>query len=493
MATLLNNTLPKTNVMFTCSAYNRMLHAWTMIRDCLEGSKAIKLQGDKYLPRPNSCDKSTEGNARYEQYKQRAVFYNATARTLNGLVGQVFAKPTILNLDKDRYRYLIANADGSGVSLLQLLKQAERYTMAYGRAGLLVDYTSTTGATVSEAAEGTSRAIIRLYQALNIINWRLDDLGKPYLIVLKESIEIDLNDSFGTKEVIQYRVLALEFAGTDEQRAVVGLFQANGDPDVRGWSILYDAKGEELKELPFFFIGSENNDPLPDTPPMYDLAELNIAHYINSADHEEACHMVSQPTPVATGISENWATKFLNGSVKLGSRSVVPLPVNATITLLQAQETTMASEGMEAKEKQMVALGAKLVERRTVEATATEINADEAASMSILSSCTSNVEAAMNAALDLVAKLEGFPPTPNALVMNKDFDITRMSAGDRAQLLSEFSAGLVSFTETRRLMRAGGFSLDDNDETVQAQIKANPPLAITVELEKTKKTGNEPA
>lgn len=493
MAALTNNQLPKTNVMFTCTAYNRKLHAWTMIRDCLEGSKSVKAQAEKYLPRPNSCDKSEEGNIRYNQYLQRAVFYNATARTLNGLVGQVFAKPTILNLDPVKYRHLIANADGSGVSLLQLVKQAERLTVAYGRAGLLVDYTSTTGASVTEAAEGVSRAVIRLYPALNIINWRLDDLGKPYMIVLKETIETDLNDSFGTKEVIQYRVLTLEFAGTAEQRAVVGLYQADGSQDVTGWTVLSDADGKELKELPFFFIGSENNDPHPDDPPMYDLAELNVAHYINSADHEEACHMVSQPTPVATGISENWATKFLNGSVRLGSRTVVPLPVNASITLLQAQETTMASEGMEAKEKQMVALGAKLVERRTVEATATEINADEAASMSILSSCTANVEAAVNAALTLVAKLEGHTPVNDALVMNKDFDITRMSAGDRAQLLSEFSAGLVSFEEARKLMRAGGFSLSVDDTATQVAIAKNPPLTAKIQLDKNEKTGNQPA
>jgi hypothetical protein len=55
--------------------------------------------------------------------------------------------------------------------------------------------------------------------------------------------------------------------------------------------------GEAWNYIPFTFVGSVNNDETPDLPPLYDLAVLNVAHYRNSADYEESCYMVGQPTP----------------------------------------------------------------------------------------------------------------------------------------------------------------------------------------------------
>jgi hypothetical protein len=139
------------------------------------------------------------------------------------------------------------------------------------------------------------------------------------------------------------------------------------------------------------FIGSENNDANPDNPNMYDLASLNIAHYRNSADYEEACYIVGQPTPVLTGLTEQWYKDILGGCVNFGSRGGIPLPVGASADLLQASENTMIKEAMEIKERQMVALGAKLVEQKQVQRTAFETKVEATSEGSILSSSAKNV------------------------------------------------------------------------------------------------------
>ncbi|MGC1329211.1 MAG: hypothetical protein WA878_03355, partial [Pseudomonas sp.] len=85
-----------TDVTFTRPEYDAAQYRWRLVRDVCKGSEIVKHHGDVYLPRPNPHDKSEENRARYESYKKRAVFYNATGRTKNSLVGAVFRSwPTL--------------------------------------------------------------------------------------------------------------------------------------------------------------------------------------------------------------------------------------------------------------------------------------------------------------------------------------------------------------------------------------------------------------
>ncbi|MBL1368232.1 DUF4055 domain-containing protein, partial [Acinetobacter baumannii] len=109
-----------------------------------------------------------------------------------------------------------------------------------------------------------------------------------------------------------------------------------------------------MDEIPFMFVGSHNNDPEIDNPPMYDLAELNIAHYRNSADYEEAVYMMGQPTYWFSGLTKEWIKEVLGGKIQLGSVGGVLLPANSSAGLLQPTPNTMAKEAMDQKENQMV-------------------------------------------------------------------------------------------------------------------------------------------
>jgi len=79
------------------SEYAKSLSKWTLIRDCDEGSKAIKsrargsaensldgLAGTAYLPAPNASDTSNDNRERYYAYRERANFVNFTGHTKEG-------------------------------------------------------------------------------------------------------------------------------------------------------------------------------------------------------------------------------------------------------------------------------------------------------------------------------------------------------------------------------------------------------------------------
>ncbi|WBF76811.1 hypothetical protein PSV3_00109 [Septimatrevirus PSV32] len=179
-------------------------------------------------------------------------------------------------------------------------------------------------------------------------------------------------------------------------------------------------------------------------------------------DYEESCYIVGQPTPVLIGLTEEWVTNVLKGSVNFGSRGGIPLPAGADAKLLQASENTMLKEAMDTKERQMVALGAKLVEQKEVQRTATEAELEAASEGSTLSSATKNVSAAFEWALKWAARWVGQADSGVKFELNTDFDIARMTPDERRSLVEEWQKGAITFEEMRTGLRKAGVATEDD-------------------------------
>jgi hypothetical protein len=421
-----------------------------MIRDCIAGQKKVKDQGDLYLPRPNSADDSAENEARFAAYLQRAVFYNVTGRTLAGLTGEIYKREPVIEVPEN-LKPIVENADGAGINLIQLSKKSSAHVLAYGRSGIFVDYPNTEGVVSrAEIEQGDIRPTISSYAPYDIINWRTTTRGAKEilsLVVLKEK-HISCDDGFEYKVGDSYKVLRL---GTIED-AMNGT-EAQGVYNVEIWRV----RGN-MTEM------DEVNDAEIDKPPLYDMAVLNIAHYRNSADYEESSFMVGQPTPYFSGLTENWVKNVLKGQVQMGSRAAVPLPENGTAGLLQPNPNIMPKEAMDHKEKQMVALGAKLVEEREIRQTATEAMINNASETSILTSSAKNVSEAYTRALITCQQFVGTSSEEVKFELNTEFEISSMGYQDRLQLMQEWQAGLLAFPEARGALKKVGVATLENDE-----------------------------
>lgn len=480
------------NVAFTRPEYNDLLPRWKIIRDCIAGAQSIKKAGDVYLPRPNAADTSPENQARYEQYKQRAVFYGVTGNTLKGLTGQVMAEDPALELPK-LLEMMKDDVDGAGTSFVQQATKTLNLVVPHGRAGLMVDYpTVERAATMKDLMEGKVRPMITLVEPWDIINWRTVSIGgtvRLALVVLSEQYVSD-DDGFEQEWAPQWRVMRLDEDGlyvleewiVDPQNK--DEFILKPLKDRAGEEAQYfptDSAGKRLNYIPFQFIGAVNNDVTPDLPPLYDLAELNVAHYRNSADYEEACYICGQPTPYFAGLTEDWVKNILKGTIQLGSRAAVLLPENATAGLLQAEQNSMPKEAMEAKERQMVALGAKLVEQKTVQRTATEAgleNASETCTLAMISNNVSDAyEKALRYALGFVDVKAMEQDKIVTVELNTSFAASKMDPQARAQLVAEWQAGLLTDEEARlNLVRAGVASeeFEDWQQKREEQVLTRP-------------------
>src|SRR5690349_5939680 len=69
--------------------YEDLEDRWERCRDAASGSDAVKESGLKYLP---ALDSHQRDVSKYDEYRMRALFYNATGRTIAGLSGAIFQK-----------------------------------------------------------------------------------------------------------------------------------------------------------------------------------------------------------------------------------------------------------------------------------------------------------------------------------------------------------------------------------------------------------------
>jgi hypothetical protein len=486
------------NIAFQRPELGVLLLSYTLIKDCLAGELYVKketqvMQGtsslqtsqtgfsyipNPYLPMPNPWDSSQANQDRYRQYLTRAVFYNVTARTLGGMIGQIFLRPPQEKIPS-QLQVVSDDCTGEGVDSEQFAKSVANYAMAYGRAGIHIDYPSVdTPATLKDVQNGYIRPVFRLYQPWEIINWRTYKKGARRilsLVVIRETYHA-YDDGFEVKLDYQWRVLRLVPNNIDaenptmEYQVEIWQMDGNGGYVLDWWTTPKGADGQPFDEIPFQFVGSINNDSNPDNPPLYDMASLNMAHFRNSADYEEACYLAGQPTPWVSGVTQDWIDVVLKGTIQLGSRGAIPLPANGAAGLLQANANSMPKEAMDAKERQMVALGAKLIQQATVQRTATETDIENSSESSTLSAVAKNVAAAMKACYVWAGRYMGVDTSTIEYSLNTEFDLTYMDPQELQQLVLSWQAGALTFGEMRDNLRRAGRAFELDDTVALAQI-----------------------
>jgi hypothetical protein len=367
---------------------------WRLLRDFIAGERRVKDAGTLYLPRPQSMS-----DAEYTSYTLRSVLYEATGKTAEGMVGAIFRREPSIKLPA-ALEYLREDADGGATPLAQVAKVLAAEVCAMGRAGLLVDYPQVPAvATRRDEIAARARAQLLVYEAEAVINWRYERIGAAYqlsMLVLKDD---DYEpDGFGLTVVERRRVFRL-----DQGLLTVEVFERRRQNEEwlsTGVTTPRLPGGQPLGEIPFQFVGAEDLLATVDRSPVLPVARLNAAHYRNSADYEDALFMLGQPTPWISGLSPEFVDKY-QGQLRIGSRSAWLLPPSATAGMLESQTNLGAlKDAMEAKERQMAAVGARLFQAKdgNPEAEGT-VRVRAASEANTLQSIASNVSRAVSEAL----------------------------------------------------------------------------------------------
>lgn len=449
--------------------YKDNVKSWELVGDCVAGEATIKRKTTTYLPKPNPTDKSDENTARYNAYLQRASFENVTSRTKSTLLGAAFRKepapelPTLIE-------YIIEASTIDKLPLLNFLKKSVGEVLEKGRFGILVEYPpADSNLTKQQVVDLGLRAYLSPYEAEDIINWRMTD-GKLTLVVLKELNSTD-DDGFTETTEIQHRVLSLVDGIYSQQ------LYGQDDKPIGDTITPVNADGKTWDVIPFAFMGAENNDADVDNAPLYDMAIVNIAHFRNSADYEESLFLVGQPTPIISGLTQSWVDDNMKDGLHIGSRAVILLPKDGKAELMQAEPNSMPLEGMEHKEKQMVALGARLIQPSGGVETAYAAKVKYSADSSVLAGVVDNVEDGIRRSLGWVAEYMGASPEEIKIELNKVFFEEGIDPQVLTGLVPLIDRRAISIPVAREHLRKTGLIAEGKtDEEIDAEIEAASPI-----------------
>lgn len=443
------------------SSVNKEYHAacekWDLVRRIVDNNAT------KYI---RCVDKNDP--VRSKQYRDDAILTNFTRLTKIGLTGLVFRKPSTIKLAPG-LEYLLADATGYEFGLEQLAQQIIGEVLTTGRYGVLVDYPP-------DGQESFAR--LRPYTAENIINWQYKEFGSEYkltLLVLKEDICVDTDDPFVPLETVQYRVLRLSDDGIYYQQLY------NAEEELVFSVTPTDYNGSPLSEIPFKFIGSENNDACIDSIPLYDLAVVNLGHYRNSADLEETSFICGQVVPyLNTGDTDQASFEQANpGGILIGSRKAIVGGTGGDFKFVQALPNVLPRELMKDKQEQAAAIGARLIApaggRETAEAARIRYGAQNSA----LYVVTKNVSLALEELLEIVSYFMLEVPVTSTFYLNDQFYEDSADANVIAQEILLMDRGALTVAEMRQKLKDVGELADDAEVDLDPNTIVNPLTGIS--------------
>ena len=259
-----------TNVNDPSTAWINMEPHWLLIEVLLQGTYGIRKKHRTYLPQePRELDEA------YDNRLLRSVLSPYYVRLERMLAGMLTRKPVRLTDVSDQVIEHLFNVDLQGNDLNVWTYETARKCIRYGHVGVLVD---------APAAGENGRPYWVTYTPRDILGWRTEIKdGEQKLVQLRLMEKIVVADGdYGEQHVEQIRVLT---PGTFE------IHRKGEDGDFR----VVEEGTTSLSEIPFAVAYSNRANILESTPPLADIAELNLQHYQTQSDLSNQLHISAVP------------------------------------------------------------------------------------------------------------------------------------------------------------------------------------------------------
>jgi len=372
---------------------------WLTLRDMYDGERRVKEQTIRYLPKLDGQDSSE-----YTLYLSNAVFFNATKRTVQGLLGSVFRKdpvfnelpPTLTNFPISKYEeYLPA-----------YLRSVAQEIIHMGRVGILVDR-PTTDSSIDRAK---TRPYFQTYKAEQILNWRshADPISGQFVldqVLLYETIEEASPTGIGTTFSARVRLLGLDQSGHYFQATA----PADKADDFANFSnVIYpNRNGVPFDFIPFWIINPTSATPSIEASPLLDIARLNVKHYGAYAALQHGRFFTAMPQYWVKGANEESGKPYM-----VGPNNVWLLGPDDEAGILEYSGSGLSflESALDILDRQMQALGARLItqQKKIAAQAAISVQQQEAGERASLSDITSNLNKNMTDAVRFWMEWEGF-------------------------------------------------------------------------------------
>lgn len=311
-------------------AYDRYTYPRRAVRDSIEGSVAIKMANELYLPMPLGFEIDASNppsdpnhpaslemtpnraqnpgpdllstnipwyhqNKAYSQYLQRARYPEITVHTMRGLVGTVGRKDPEIELPS-QIDYLLEDATKDGKSLFEFYISLVCEVCQVGNVDIIIGVN-----------EETNQLYLQSYKAENRINWIEDD-GKLSAINFQFKIREDGEEEFEFEEID----LNLVYKQIDDI-VILTKYKEGDEESTKELGV----QGTKFPSIPVITVGSIENKPYPQPAILGGIAEIALAIYRKDADLSQAQYMTCNPTLCITGADNNFLPNMIGSTVAL--------------------------------------------------------------------------------------------------------------------------------------------------------------------------------
>ena len=431
---------------------------WKKVRATAAG-RAKVIEGEDFVKRLPGHDNET-----YKQFKNRGYFLNATARSIEGLVGLLFRKAPQAQYPNALATYA-EDLTRTGQSAAKTAEQVAEEILTAGCVGILIDHPETApGDTPAQREAQGVRPYARLYAAESILGWKETTIGAERVLSqvrLKEAVELDdEKDEFKTARVERVRVLDLD-GGAYRVRIFERVKNRGGDID---WvqldvDLFPQIAGQRLNRIPFRFVSQRGAEASMPKPPLLDLADVNCAHFNDSCLYQWGIMWTANPTPCFVNLDmQEGETVALGSSGGLNFRE----GGNAFFLEFGGQGLGTIRQAMEDKRRDMAVMGARMLmeDRRQVEAAETA-QIHRAGENSILAAIAFSISEAMEWALELVGRWAGISAGPISFAVNKDFMPAAIDGPTLTALMQAWQGGGISSRDLFDCLQRGELIRED--------------------------------
>jgi len=336
---------------------------------------------------------------RTRAYWARGRLLNATSRTSESLAGMVFSEMPVYELSPS-LAYIEKNANGYGKSLNDLAGDVVEDVIALGRCGALVDMpVSDITPTIAEQETGALAPKICIYKAESIFYSRVDEYG-----VLQEVRLIEIRSI--KKAATKYSYEDVKYLRRLVMQDGVYVNELYDENDKLQQVIAPKMNGAAMSFIPFYFFGSDSNDSEYSKPPLYDLANMNLGHFVHDCDNRSNTHDNAMGlTVVYTDMSVVEFEESNPNGLDFGAKGKNMLRQGDKVEILQIQQSSATRESMQDDVKSMIYMGAQLVQDVNTNVTLGAKEMEFGASISTLKRVSLNVSRGFDQLLNWCAMM----------------------------------------------------------------------------------------
>jgi hypothetical protein len=397
-------------------SWTRQEPRWRLIEQLAQGTMGMQAAGKAYLPQePDELEKS------YKIRLANSVCPPYYLRLEQMLAGMLTRKPVRLDNVPDAMKEHFSNIDMMGHGLDVFLQDIARKCLRYGHVGVLVDF--------PRGDEGDETPVTDFrrpywvpYSPRNILGWKTDVIdGELKLTELRLYEELVVPyGAYGEEQVAQVRVLT---PGAFE----LYRFQPSKSRD---WELINEGQ-TNLDAIPFGIAYSQQTGILESSPPLEEIAWLNLQAYRCESDQSNILHVAAVPRYNLFGVPAEVE------QVTSGPGTATAWPVDARAEFAEPTGTSYEARfnQIDRIKTQIAELGMAAVLGQNMTNQAAEAKAiDRSQGDAALQALAIGLQDMLNTCLLFHAAFLQLPDGGRATV-NRDFVSARLDPADVAQLI----------------------------------------------------------